>query len=171
MPARKRVALIGPLADDKGDMVGAWAGAGNDSDIVTLRQALAQRAQQLGTTLLYSKGTEIDGTSQAGFPEAVEAARSADVVILALGESGAMSGEAGSVRISICPATSSSFLKPSPLLASPWFCLSFRAVRWFLTGQPGMFPQSWRSGSPEPKPGTRSPMFSTEMCRPPASCP
>jgi beta-glucosidase len=96
MPARKRVALIGPLADDKGDMVGAWAGAGNEIDIVTLRQALAQRAQQSGTTLLYSKGTEIDGTSQAGFPEAVEAARSADVVILALGESGLMSGEAGS---------------------------------------------------------------------------
>ena len=70
-PARRTVALIGPLADDKGDMVGAWAGAGNESDIVTLRQALAQRAQLLGTTLLYSKGTEIDGTSQAGFPEAV----------------------------------------------------------------------------------------------------
>ena len=96
MPARKRVALIGPLADDKADMVGAWAGAGNESDIVTLRQALEQRALQLGTTLLYSRGTEIDSNSQAGFPEAVEAARSADVVILALGESGAMSGEAGS---------------------------------------------------------------------------
>ncbi|MGC1463069.1 MAG: beta-glucosidase BglX [Terracidiphilus sp.] len=95
-PARKTVALIGPLADDKGDMVGAWAGAGNDRDIITLRQALAERAQQLGGTLLYSKGTEIDGASQAGFPEAVEAARAADVVILALGESAAMSGEAGS---------------------------------------------------------------------------
>ena len=95
-PARKRVALIGPLADDKGDMVGAWAGAGNEGDIVTLRQALAQRAQQLGTTLLYTEGTEIESTSQAGFSAAIEAARAADVVILALGESGAMSGEAGS---------------------------------------------------------------------------
>jgi beta-glucosidase len=94
--ARKRVALIGPLADDKADMVGAWAGAGVEGDIVTLRQALAQRAQQLGTTLLYSRANEIDGTSQTGFPEAIEAARGADVVILALGESAAMSGEAGS---------------------------------------------------------------------------
>jgi beta-glucosidase len=95
-PARKRVALIGPLADDKGDMVGAWAGAGNEVDIITLREALEQRAHQLGTTLLYSRGTEIDSSSEAGFPEAIDAARAADVVILALGESGTMSGEAGS---------------------------------------------------------------------------
>jgi len=88
-PARKRVALIGPLADDKADMIGAWAGAGNEGDIVTLRQALAQRAQQLGTTLLYSQGTEIDGSTQAGFAEALEVANAADVVILALGESSA----------------------------------------------------------------------------------
>jgi len=95
-PASKRVALIGPLADDKADMVGAWAGAGNQGDIVTLREALELRAQQLGTSLVYSSGTEIDGASEAGFPEAVESARAADVVILALGESAAMSGEAGS---------------------------------------------------------------------------
>jgi beta-glucosidase len=98
-PMRKRIALIGPLADDKPDMIGAWAGGGNDRDIVTLRQALAERAKQLGTSLLYSQGTEIDGISQAGqagFSDAVEAARAADVVILALGESSAMSGEAGS---------------------------------------------------------------------------
>ena len=50
----------------------------------------------MGTSLVYSRGTEIDGASEAGFPEAVESARAADVVILALGESAAMSGEAGS---------------------------------------------------------------------------
>jgi beta-glucosidase len=93
-PDRKRVALIGPLADDAGEMVGG--GAGKDPDIITLRQALAERAQQSGGTLRYSKGTEIDDTSRAGFPEAVQAARAADVVILALGESSDMSGEGGS---------------------------------------------------------------------------
>ena len=95
-PTQKRIALIGPLADDKSDMIGAWAGAGNDRDIVTLRQAFTQRAQQLGTTLLYSQGTDIDSASQAGFSDAIDAARAADVVILALGESAPMSGEAGS---------------------------------------------------------------------------
>jgi beta-glucosidase len=95
-PARKRIALIGPLADDPVDMVGAWGGARDEQDIVTLRQALAARAGQTGSTLLYAKGTEIDNPSQAGFAEAVRTAQQADVAILALGESGMMSGEAGS---------------------------------------------------------------------------
>src|ERR1035437_3613687 len=86
----------GPLADDTGEMVGAWGGAGKDRDIITLRQALAERAQQLGDILLSARGTEMYDTSQAGFPEAVQAAGAADVVILALGESSSMSGEGGS---------------------------------------------------------------------------
>ena len=95
-PAIKRVALIGPLADNAGEMTGVWGGAGQDRDIITLRQALAERAQQLGGALFYARGTVIDDPSQAGFPEALQAARAADVVILALGESNRMSGEAGS---------------------------------------------------------------------------
>ena len=95
-PQRKRVALIGPLADEAGEMVGAWGGAGKDRDIVTVRQALAERAQKAGGSLLYAKGTEIDDHSTAGFAEAVKAAQDADVAVLALGESNAMSGEAGS---------------------------------------------------------------------------
>jgi beta-glucosidase len=81
----KRVALIGPLADEAGDMVGGWSGASEDRDIITLRQALAERAPQLGGTLLYAKGTNIDEDSQAGFPEAIKSAQEADVVLLALG--------------------------------------------------------------------------------------
>lgn len=95
-PERKRVALIGPLADDTGEMVGAWGGAGADRDIVTLRQALEERARQVGGTLLYAKGTAIDDASSAGFAEAVQAAAGADVAVLALGESNSMSGEGGS---------------------------------------------------------------------------
>jgi beta-glucosidase len=95
-PERKRVALIGPLADNRVEMVGAWSGVGDSRDIITLRQALAERAQQLGGTLLYAKGTEINDSSQAGFADAIHAAKTADVIIMALGESGLMSGEAGS---------------------------------------------------------------------------
>jgi beta-glucosidase len=95
-PLRKRVALIGPLADNAEEMTGIWGGIGQDRDIITLRQALAERAQQVGGVLLSAKGTEIEDPSRADFPEAIEAARTADVVILALGESTHMSGEAGS---------------------------------------------------------------------------
>jgi beta-glucosidase len=95
-PERKRVALIGPLADEAGEMVGAWGGAGRNPDIITVRKALAERVQKTGGTLLYARGTEIDDQSKAGFAEAVKAAQDADVAVLALGESNAMSGEAGS---------------------------------------------------------------------------
>jgi beta-glucosidase len=95
-PLRKRVALIGPLADNAEEMTGIWGGIGQDRDIITLRRALAERAQQLGGTLLYAKGTEINDPSQAGFPEAIQASQASDVVILALGESNSMSGEGGS---------------------------------------------------------------------------
>jgi beta-glucosidase len=123
--ARKRVVLIGPLADDSVDMVGAWAGAGNESDVITLRQALAQRAQQLGSILLYAKGTEIDGASQAGFAEAVETARLADVVILALGESSAMSGEAGSRANLDLPGNQQQLLEAITAIGKPVALLIF----------------------------------------------
>jgi len=92
----KKIAVIGPLADDAGEMVGAWGGAGRNPDIITIRQALEERANKNGGTLVYAKGTEIDDSSQTGLAEAVTAARDADVVVLALGESNEMSGEAGS---------------------------------------------------------------------------
>ncbi len=127
-PTHKRIALVGPLADDKSDMIGAWAGAGNGRDIVTLRQALTRRAQQMGTTLLYSQGTEIDGISQAGqagFSDAVEAARGADVVILALGESSAMTARPDHARISIFPVASSSCAEAVVATGKPVVLLVF----------------------------------------------
>jgi beta-glucosidase len=95
-PATKRIALIGPLADDSSDMVGAWSGANNFGDVRTLRATMAERAQQSGAVLSYEKGTEISGTSDSGFAAAVAAAQGSDVAVLALGESSDMSGEAAS---------------------------------------------------------------------------
>jgi beta-glucosidase len=92
----KTIALIGPLAHDPDQMEGAWSGGAQLSDVRTLKQALEARTQQAGGTLLYAKGTQIEGTSEDGFADAVQKATQADVVILALGESGMMSGEAGS---------------------------------------------------------------------------
>jgi beta-glucosidase len=89
-----RIALIGPLADSAENMLGAWSAKGEASDVITVRAALAER---LGARLAYAKGTDILGESEAGFAEAVEAARQADVAILALGENAPdMTGEAAS---------------------------------------------------------------------------
>lgn len=88
-----RIAVIGPLADSKEEPLGAWAAAGDPADVVTLLEGIRQAVPQT-TTIDYHRGCSIDTVGTAGFGEAVAAARRADVVIMALGESRAMSGEA-----------------------------------------------------------------------------
>jgi beta-glucosidase len=93
----KTVALIGPLADDGAQMVGAWGGKSTAKDVTTLRAALEARLTQQGIRLLYAKGTDLTGSSDSGFTEAVNAAKQSDVAILALGEDATwMTGEAAS---------------------------------------------------------------------------
>jgi beta-glucosidase len=91
------IALIGPLADSQGEMLGSWGAQGNPADAITLRTALEQRMNSRGGKVLYAEGTQILTTSDAGFDAAKKAAEQADLVILALGEDGpSMTGEAGS---------------------------------------------------------------------------
>ena len=92
----RTIALIGPLADNALDMMGSWTGAADSGDVVTLRTALSRRMASEGMVLSGARGTTIAGDSESGFAEALGAARSSDVVILALGESGHSSGEASS---------------------------------------------------------------------------
>lgn len=93
----RTVALIGPLADSRADMLGTWSAQGKPEEVVTLRAALEARARRDGFRLLHAKGTEIRGASDAGFAEAASAAAQADVVVLALGEDASwMTGEAAS---------------------------------------------------------------------------
>jgi beta-glucosidase len=89
------IALIGPLGDDAGNMLGAWTAQGRPADAVTLRAALAQR---LGEQHLFqAKGVGITGGSDEDLNAAVAGVAKADVVILALGEDApTMTGEAGS---------------------------------------------------------------------------
>jgi beta-glucosidase len=115
----RKVALIGPLADNQREMLGAWAVTGDPKYAITLRKALAER---LGDRLLYAQGCDLLSGEDANvlkrvtfigpvaaddnapipddaktIAEAVETARKADVAILALGESSNwMEGEASS---------------------------------------------------------------------------
>jgi beta-glucosidase len=100
----KKTAVIGPLADDPHDMLGPWWGQGKDADAVSLLTGV--RAQSPGAT--YAQGCGIKNLEPpnntpadvcgdtSGFAAAVAAAQSADQVVLALGESREMSGEAAS---------------------------------------------------------------------------
>ena len=91
-----KVALIGPLADSAADMLGSWTGAADTVNAVTLMSALTRRAARDRMSLSYAKGMDIGGTSDSEFRRAVSTAKDADIVILALGESGHSTGEASS---------------------------------------------------------------------------
>lgn len=94
---RSKVALIGPLSDDAVDMLGAWADFKQVENVVTLRAALFERIGPNRLTYIPGIGIEDNPADRgAGIESAVEAARTADVVILALGERAGMSGEAAS---------------------------------------------------------------------------
>ena len=91
----KTFALIGPLANDRGNMLGSWAGQGRPQDVVTLRTALNERIG--AKNIRYAKGAEITGGTDDQLEEAVKAAEQSDLAILALGENAAeMTGEAAS---------------------------------------------------------------------------
>jgi len=92
----KSIAVIGPLADDQVDMLGPWNGDGNAADVVTLLAGIKASVPPSTKIIRYAKGCDIEGDSTQGFDEAVLAARASDVVVVAVGESAAMSGEASS---------------------------------------------------------------------------
>lgn len=91
----KSIAVIGPLADSKRNMIGSWSAAGDYTKAVTLLEGI-KAAVPSSTKVIYAKGANIDDDTTKWIDEAVKVARTADVVILAIGEDAQMSGEAAS---------------------------------------------------------------------------
>jgi beta-glucosidase len=92
--AARTIAVIGPLADAPAEMLGSWIGKGDARNVVTLRAAFSDYADAAGVELLVERGCDIIGGNETQIAAAVAAARRADVVLLAVGESADMSGEA-----------------------------------------------------------------------------
>jgi beta-glucosidase len=93
-PEGGRIAVIGPLADAREDMLGPWAAGGRPEEMVTILEGL--RAAFPAREVAHAPGVEIDGDETSGISAALDLARAADVVVLCLGEARAMSGEAAS---------------------------------------------------------------------------
>ncbi len=97
--AGKKIALIGPFATDRANLYGPWSFAGEQdvgSDLATgIRARLVDPA-----ALVVEPGSGIHEALPDGIARAVAAARVADVVLLAVGEGGDMSGE-GNSRVEI----------------------------------------------------------------------
>ena len=91
----KRIALIGPFAGGQHDLIGPWCVYGDDSKAVSLETGV--RAAMANTNLLtFVEGSKVENPIAGGIEAAVAAARHADIVVLAIGESQRMSGEAQS---------------------------------------------------------------------------
>ncbi len=88
----KTVAVIGPLADNPSDPEGLSTGP--KSAVLSLPAELARRLGE--SNVIRSKGTGVLKGSDEEIAAAVAAAKRADLVVLTLGESPEMSGEAAS---------------------------------------------------------------------------
>ncbi|WP_104421313.1 glycoside hydrolase family 3 N-terminal domain-containing protein [Neolewinella xylanilytica] len=80
-----RILITGPLADSQEDMLGAWHGDGRAADVITLLTGMREAAGDKAQVQYVSDMTE-----------AIRAARRADVIVVAAGETWEMSGEAAS---------------------------------------------------------------------------
>ncbi|WP_116425748.1 beta-glucosidase BglX [Pseudomonas citronellolis] len=109
------IALVGPLADSKRDVMGSWSAAGKAFQAVTLLEGMGH-ATRGKAALLYAKGANVTNdeeiikylneynedvkidprSPQAMIDEAVAKARQADVIVAAIGEAQGMAHEASS---------------------------------------------------------------------------
>ena len=106
LPLKKsgqRIAVIGALATDKDSPIGSWRGGAEPNSAVSVLEGLQQFADNQyryakGADLITEPATflnnvKINTTDRSGFGEAVNAARTSDVVVMVLGEHGFQSGE------------------------------------------------------------------------------
>jgi len=128
----KKTAVIGPLAKNQHDMLGPWWGAGRDTDAVTVFDGINQ--QSPGAT--YAEGCKLSNTepphtdpegcgSDDGFAEAVAAAQEADQVVLALGETREMSGEAAARSTLDLPGRQEELLQAIKATGKPFAVVLF----------------------------------------------
>ncbi|WP_340066023.1 beta-glucosidase BglX [Ascidiimonas aurantiaca] len=102
-----KIALIGPLADDKNSPLGSWRLAAEDHTASSVKEGLELYGNHIlnyavGAKLTLGKPafvfeTKVNTTDRSGFSEAINVARDADVVVMVLGENGYQSGEGRSV--------------------------------------------------------------------------
>ena len=99
----KKIALIGPFAEDRDNLEGCWSLFGDKHIQVNLADGL-RAAMEDGGDLLVVPGCGFEEVIDGGFEAAVAAANQADVVLLAVGEPQNYSGEAQSRHQIVLPA-------------------------------------------------------------------
>lgn len=106
LPLKKsgqKIALIGPYARDRDNIEGCWTLFGDKRLHVNVEDGL-RAALEDGDALAVVDGSGMEDALDGGIEAAVEAARNADVVLLAIGEPQGFSGEAQSRTQIVVPA-------------------------------------------------------------------
>lgn len=89
--AIKKVAVVGPMAKDKENLLGSWAQNGRVKDVESIYEGLEKEFKNV--QLNYAKGSDFDGTDETGFADAIAAANQSDIVLVFIGEKNAWGGE------------------------------------------------------------------------------
>ncbi len=144
----RTIAVLGPLADSQADLISNWSAKGKPEEAVSLLTGIRKKVP--GARVLYAKGCNIEGDSTAGFAEAVSAARRADIVIVAVGESGMMSGEAHSRGEITIPGVQVDLLKELHKTGKPIVVVLMNgrplAIRWTSENMPAIL-ETWFLGT------------------------
>lgn len=89
-----RLAVLGPLADNPGEMLGPWYAAGQAKDMIGFLSGIREALP--GWEIGHAAGCGVEEDDPASLAAALEAAGKADTILLCLGEHLHMSGEAAS---------------------------------------------------------------------------
>lgn len=171
LPIKKSgtIALVGPLADAKENMPGTWSVAAKFDQAISLRAGL-EKAVGSNARIVYAKGSNLtedevleghstmfgkslnrDKRSAAVIrDEAVRIAKSADVIVAALGEASEMSGEASSRSNIEIPEVQKDLLKALLATGKPVVLVMFTgrplAIKWESENVPAIL-NVWFGGS------------------------
>ncbi len=153
-----RIALVGPLANTASNMSGTWSVAARLSENKTLveamREAVGSKAEILyakGSNVLLDAQREADATmfgremrdprpAREMIDEAVAAARQADVVVAAVGESSEMSGESSSRSSLSMPDAQRALLEALQATGKPIVLVYFSGRPTVMTWENANFP-------------------------------
>lgn len=105
----KRIALVGPLANNRAEVMGSWKARGEDKDVVTVLEGIKNKLGS-GTEVNYVQGCDFLDPSTSEFSAALEAAKQSDVIIAVVGEKALMSGESRSRAVLRLPGKQEALL-------------------------------------------------------------
>jgi beta-glucosidase len=145
----RSIAVIGPLADDRRTPLGWWSGDGKEDNTVTPLAGIKAKVSPQ-TTVLHAKGCEVKDDSTAGFEQAVNIAKQADVAILFVGETHDMVGEAASRASLDLPGRQMELVQAIYATGKPTIVVLVNgrplSVGWIVNNTPAIL-ESWMGGS------------------------